>query len=161
MTSLLWLTTFIACDTADQSFSAQSQDIYADGGFAGLSWSPNELVFEELTEGITYSLEINIVSTGENTLKIDKVDITNSSEGVFYIDTSATEDVYLDPEVDRNFIVIAQTQTSGVFLGEARIRSNDAENRDVRIPLCGFPVDYEGELSCSSLMEETMDTGNQ
>ena len=93
MTSLLWLTTLIACDSADQSFSSQSEDIYANGGFAGMTWSPNELVFEELTEGIWHSLEINIVSTGESTLKIDKADIATQTME-FSIDTSATEDIY-------------------------------------------------------------------
>ncbi len=156
----IWLTLVFACKTADQGFTTQTQDIYGDGGFASLSWGPDELVFEEITEGITYSLEINIQSTGDNTLKIDKVDITDSADGVFYVDTSATEDIYLDPGVDRDFIVIAQTTTAGVFLGEVRIKSNDSENRDVRIPLCGFPVEYEGERTCSSLLDETTDTGS-
>ncbi len=161
--STLVIASHLACNTADQGFSAQSQDIYADGGYAELTVSPGEVVFSEMEDGITYSTGFTVESIGETTLQIDKVDITNSAEGVFYVDTSATEDVNLDPGVSREFIVIAQATTADVYVGEARIRSNDAANRDLRVPLCAFPMGYEGELTCSEDTEEVdtaSDEGN-
>ena len=158
LTSLL-ITYLVACNTADQGFSTKAQNIYADDGYADLTYTPQELVFTEMETLITYSLNLTVESTGEATLQIDKVDITNSAEGVFYIDTSATEDVRLTPEVSRDFIVIAQSQEEGAtYFGEARIRSNVASADDIRIPLCGFPVDYEGPLTCSE-GNEVGDTG--
>lgn len=156
----LLITCLLACNSADQSFSAKDQDIYADDGYADLTYTPQELVFTEMEPLITYSLSLTVESTGEATLQIDKVDITNSAEGVFYIDTSATEDVYLAPEVSRDFIVIAQSQEEGAtYFGEARIRSNVASADDIRIPLCGFPVGYEGPLTCSE-QDEVTDTAD-
>ncbi len=158
--SIFVIASQIACNTADQGFSAQSQDIYADGGYAELTVAPNEVVFSEMEDGITYSMGFTVESVGETTLQIDKVDITNSAEGVFYIDTSATEDVNLDPGVSREFIVIAQATTAGIYVGEARIRSNDSGNRDLRVPLCAFPLGYEGELTCSE-DTDTVDTASE
>jgi hypothetical protein len=162
----LIITSIFACNSADQSFSAQNQDIYADGGYADFTLTPEEVVFTEVESGITYSLGFTVESTGDSTLQIDKVDITNSAEGVFYIDTSATEDVNLDPGVAREFIVIAQAAEAGVYIGEARIRSNVASASDLRVPLCTFPVGYEGELTCTAIDEaddtaETVDTGTE
>ena len=149
VTSLL-IASLFACNSADQSFSAKDQNIYADDGYADLTYAPQELVFADMEPLITYSLSLTVESTGDATLLIDKVDITNSAEGIFYIDTSATEDVNLTPEVSREFIVIAQAQEEGAtYFGEARIRSNVASAADIRIPLCGFPVGYDGALTCT------------
>jgi|GEM_PF-3428559 len=145
----LTITSTIACNTADQGFSAQNKDIYASEGYAELIVSPTEVVFSEMEEGITYSASFSVESTGDSPLIIDKVDITNSAEGIFYIDTSATEDVNLDPGVTREFIIIAQATTVGEYIGEARIRSNDAANGDFRVALCAFPLGFEGDLTCS------------
>ena len=156
VTSLL-ITSLFACNSADQSFSAKDQNIYADDGYADLAYAPQEIVFTDMEPLITYSLSLTVESTGDATLLIDKVDITNSAEGIFYIDTSATEDVNLTPEVSREFIVIAQAQEEGAtYFGEARIRSNVASASDIRIPLCGFPVGYEGALTCTE--DDTTDT---
>ncbi len=146
----LLIASLFACNSADQSFSAKDQDIYADDGYADLTYAPQELVFADMEPLITYSLSLTVESTGDATLLIDKVDITNSAEGIFYIDTSSTEDVNLTPEVSREFIVIAQAQEEGAtYFGEARIRSNVASASDIRIPLCGFPLGYEGSLTCT------------
>lgn len=146
----LFITSNIACNNADQSFSAQNKDIYANEGYAELVVSPTEVVFSDMEDGITYSASFSVESTGDSALIIDKVDITNSAEGVFYIDTSATEDVTLDPGVTREFIIIAQATTVGEYIGEARVRSNDASNGDFRVALCAFPLGYEGDLTCTT-----------
>lgn len=156
-----------ACSPTNQTFSKTNDTVYGADGFAEITWSPNEIVFTEMEPMITYSQEFLVTSTGDSALMIDKVDITNSAEGVFYVDTSETQDVNLAPEVERAFIVIAQATETGVYLGEARIKSNDAVNRDVRIPLCGFPVGYDGTTTCDSLMDlddtasDPTDTGEQ
>ena len=156
----LLITSLIACNSADQSFSAKDQNIYAEDGYADLTYSPQEIVFADMEPLITYSLSFTVESTGDATLQIDKVDITDSSNGIFYVDTSATEDVNLSPGVTREFIVIAQSQEEGAsYYGEARIRSNVSSSSDIRIPLCGFPIGYEGALTCGE-NEENTDTGS-
>ena len=154
----LIITSIFGCNSADQSFSAKNNDIYGDGGYADLTYSPEEIVFSDMEVLVTYSTELTVESTGDSTLKIDKVDITNSADGVFYIDTSNTEDVNLSPGVAREFIVIAQFQEEGVYYGEARIRSNVASASDIRIPLCAFPAGYEGELTCTEPVQEDTST---
>ena len=151
-----------ACSPTNQTFSKTGDTVYGGDGFSEIAWSPAELVFTEMDLGFTYSMEITVSSNGESALLIDKADITNSADGVFYINTAETEDVTLSPGTERSFIVIAQATENGVYLGEARIKSNDSVNRDVRIPLCSFPIGYEGETTCSSLMDpdgSTVDTG--
>lgn len=105
---------------------------------------------------------------GDNNLVIDKVDITNSANGIFYIDTSSTQDITLAPDSQpRDFVVIVLTPDEELYQGEVRVKSNDADILDLRIPICTFPVGYEGETSCSSgetseedTAEETEDTGS-
>mgnify|MGYP006091756143 CR=1 FL=1 len=154
------ITSNIACKNADQSFSAQNQNINANEGYAELIVSPTEVVFSDMEDGITYSASFTVESTGESILIIDKVDITDSAEGVFYIDTSATEDITLDPGVSRDFIIIAQSTAVGEYIGEARIRSNDSSNGDFRVTLCAFPLGYEGEQTCTP-STETEDTASE
>jgi hypothetical protein len=154
----LLITSFIACNSADQSFSAKDQNIYAEDGYADLTYTPQEIVFTDMEPLITYSLSFTVESTGDATLQIDKVDITDSADGIFYVDTSATEDINLSPGVTRDFIVIAQSQEEGAsYFGEARIRNNVSSASDIRIPLCGFPLGYDGALTCAD-NEETTDT---
>ena len=156
----LLITSFIACNSADQSFSAKDQNIYAEDGYADLTYTPQEIIFTEMELLITYSLGFTVESTGDATLQIDKVDITDSANGIFYVDTSATEDINLSPGVTREFIVIAQAQEEGVsYYGEARIRSNVSSASDIRIPLCGFPIGYDGALTCVE-NEASTDTGS-
>ncbi len=158
----LFIVSQIACNSADQGFSAQATDIYTDNGYASFEVTPQVIIFTEMEDGITYSSGFTVESTGDAMLQIDKVDITNSAEGVFYIDTSTTEDVNLDPGVSREFFVIAQAVTAGVYVGEARIKSNDSSNRDMRIPICAYPLGYEGALTCGDETDtaETVDTGD-
>ena len=59
--------------------------------------------------------------------------------------------------------VVANFEGSGFAEGEVRIRSNDAENRDLRIPVCGVTADYTEPYNCGeenpSADTGTADTG--
>ena len=91
----------------------KDQDIYAEDGYADLTYTPQEIVFADMEPLITYSLSFTVESTGDATLQIDKVDIIGFSRRYLYVDTSATEDINLSPGVTREFIVIAQSQEEG------------------------------------------------
>lgn len=156
----LLLFSLLGCHTADLGFSATDDDIVMQQGEALMEWSPSTIVISDMEVGITYSGIITITSVGENTLQIDKVDVTDSANGVFYMDTSATEDLSLASGVPREIILIAQIEEANTYTGEVRIRSNFINDTDVRIPVCAFPLGYEGELLCGDESAST-DTGSQ
>lgn len=119
-----------------------------------MEYSPTELTITDVEPEITNSGVITVTSVGENALVIDKVDITDSADGIFYIDTSSTKDITLAAGSSRDFVVIVVTPDDAIYQGEARIKSNDADNLDLRIPICTFPSGYEGEKSCAALMNQ-------
>ena len=159
-TRLVLFSFIIACNRADQSFSATNTDIIGDQGTISMEWSPSELVFMDMEPGFTYSGTIIVTSTGENVLQISKVDVTNSADGIFYTDTSSNTDITLGTDVSRDFIITAQINDNNAYIGEARIKGNDPSHRDVRIPLCAFPKDYQGDLACPPTYDNTSDTGD-
>ena len=147
---------FIACTQGDQTFGAVNEVSGQDQGTAKLEYSPSEIIFSDVELDFLSSGTITITSVGDGALTIDKVDITNSADGAFYMDEASTENLSLQPEISRDFVVTVLMETSAVHIGELRIRSNDEDHRDVRIPLCAFPLGYEEELLCSN--ESTEDT---
>ena len=154
------LAPFFACNTGDLGFSSTNDDIVMQQGDALMEWSPQEIIISDMEVGVTYSGIITITSVGENTLQIDKVDVTDSANGIFYMDTSITEDLSLSAGVSREVILIAQIEEANTYVGEVRIRSNYIHDTDVRIPVCAFPMGYEGELICGD-SEEVVDTGSE
>ena len=146
----------IACTQGDQSFGAVNEVTGQDQGTALLEYSPAEIIFTDVELDFLGSGTLTITSIGDGALSIDKVDITNSADGAFYMDEASTENLSLQPEISRDFVVTILMETAATHIGELRIRSNDEAHRDVRIPLCAFPAGYEGEQVCP---EE--DTGEQ
>ena len=148
---------FIACTQGDQTFGAVNEVTGQNQGTAQLEYSPAEIIFSDVEVEFLSSGSLTIQSIGDGALAIDKVDITNSADGAFYMDEASTENLSLQPEITRDFVVTILMETAAVHIGELRIRSNDEDHRDVRIPLCAFPLGYEGELICAE--ESTENTG--
>ena len=154
---LAWI--FIACGQGDQTFGAVKEVSGQDQGTAMMTIDPLEILFQEVEVGILSSGSLVITSVGDGTLAIDSVDITNSVDGAFYMDTSSAEDLSLEAGISREIIATVTMQTAEAHIGEMRVRSNDEDNRDVRIPLCAFPVGYDGEIACPT--DEAEDSGGK
>ena len=153
---------FIACVTGDQTFGAVNEVTGQDQGLAKLEYQPSEIIFTDVDVDFLSSGTLTISSVGDGALSIDKVDITNSADGAFYMDEASTEDLSLLPEISRDFIVTVLMETADVYLGELRVRSNDEDYRDLRIPLCAFPSGYEGDITCGAEEEVAEeDSGEQ
>lgn len=148
---------FSACTTADHTFSAKDDAVILEQGSATIEWSPGELVVIDVEANITFAGILTVTAVGDNNLTIEQVDITNSDSGVFYIDVESTQDIVLMPDSSREFVVIVSVLDNELHQGEVRIRSNDADNRSVFVPICTFPVGYEGELACATddVVEDT------
>ena len=149
---LAWIV--IACGQGDQTFGAVKEVSGQDQGTAMMTIEPLEILFEDVEVGILSSGSITITSVGDGALSIDSVDITNSVDGAFYMDSSSAEDLSLEPGITREIVATITMQTAEIHIGEMRVRSNDEDNRDVRIPMCAFPLGYDGEIACPSDEEE-------
>ena len=151
---------FIACTQGEQTFGAVNETIGQDQGLAKLEYSPEYIIFSDVTLNILSSQKLTVRSVGDGALMIDKVDISNAANESFYMDESSTEDLSLLPDVTRDFDVTVTLKTNDAQYGELRIRSNDEDNRDVRVPLCAFPAGFEGNQACGN-ETDTGDTGNR
>ena len=149
---LAWI--FIACGQGDQTFGAVKEVSGQDQGIAMMTIEPSEILFQEVEVGISTGEYLVITSVGDGALTIDSVDITNSVDGAFYLGTSSSEDLSLEPGISREIVATVTIQTDEVHIGEMRVRSNDEDNRDVRIPLCAFPKGYQGDIACPADEEE-------
>ena len=154
---LAWI--FIACGQGDQTFGAVKEVSGQDQGTAMMTIEPSEILFQNVKVGMTSGESLVITSVGDGTLAIDSVDITNSADGAFYLGVSSPEDLVLEPGVSSEIDATVTIQTAEVHIGEMRVRSNDEDNRDVRIPLCAFPEGYQGDIACPA--DEDEDSGGR
>jgi hypothetical protein len=153
---------FVACISGDQTFGAVNEVTGQDQGTAKLEYDPAVIIISDVEVDYLSSGTIMVTSIGDGALSIDKADISNSAEGAFYMDEESNEELSLLPEVSREFIVTVLMEEAIAHYGEMRIRSNDEEYRDLRIPLCAFPIGFEGETNCPiEEIEEAEDTAEE
>ena len=139
---------FLVCACAgDTGFTKATESTTIDQGFGAISWSPNILLFTDLVPNTVNSLELILISSGDNDLRIDRIDLPETADDVFYM-AEEEEDISLTPDQTKNLTVVAELTIEDAFFGELRILSNDADNRDVRIPLCAYPQGYSDEIVC-------------
>ena len=139
----------LSCTGGETGFGKHADGYTAAQGAGQITWSPTELLFIDLEPGGSgVSQTLTITSSGDNNLMVDRIDITSSGGGVFYMEEES--DLTLAPEREKEIIVVATLPESGTdSMGELRIVSNDADHRDIRVPLCGYPVGYMDELICT------------
>ena len=108
-----------------------------------LDVSHTQMNFEVEDFATTINDTLTVSSIGESPLEINRIDITNSGEGIFYIEETEYVNLSLDPEASIDVLVIVsglQEEPREAIWGELRIRSNDEETSDLRIPLCAYPT---------------------
>ncbi len=116
-----------------------------------MEFSPEQIEFKDLEQGITRSVNLTIYSKGENALMVYEVRILNSGEGVFYVEEK--EDLSLAPDTEAEFPVTASmSDWAKAVEGSLRVKTNDPDALTVEIPLIGYPAaDFYGETGDSTL----------
>jgi hypothetical protein len=116
------------------------------------------MVFTDLNweQGISSGQDFLGTNIGDNNLSLYTLDIADSGGGAFFVQEE--NDLVLAAGNERTFIVVATLYEEVTAVGQLRVKSNDADARDLRIPLCAFPMGYKGDTSCS-LDDEVDDSG--
>jgi hypothetical protein len=149
-----------ACNYQDSSFSKNGENNTIDQGAGMISWSPSSLLITDVPIGTAKSGLITLTSVGDNNLSIQGIALSSSGDGVFY--TSERTDLTLAPEQSVEVEVVAAFESAMFAIGELRVRTNDANNLDLRIPLCAVSEDYTEPYECeeeSQSSDTSSDTG--
>lgn len=133
--------TLTACSGGDTSFSQDNNENTNIQGAGELDLYPAEgLVWEAVAPNLPCSKYMRIDSLGVQELIIDKIDITTSGDGVFTLPETHSS-IVLPQGESYEFRVQATISELVVAEGELRIRSNDEEVVDLRVPLSAIPVE--------------------
>ena len=135
----------IGCDAnSDLKYNETSAEQENSNALPGaLNVSHSQMDFEIEDFATTINDTLNVSSIGENALEISRIDITNSGNGIFYIEETEYVNLSLAPETSIDVLVIVsglEEEPTAAIWGELRIRSNDEETSDLRIPLCAYPT---------------------
>lgn len=149
------LSLMLAC-AGEQQFSNNNVDGGSEQGVADMTYSPAEMTFTDLNweDGVSQSAEFVITNNGDGNLQLSVVDISDSGGGAFY--TTEETSLILQPGSDRSFTVVATLYEFTDAVGELRVKSNDADYLDLRVPLYASPIGWTGDTSGG---DDTGDTG--
>ena len=132
----------IGCSNS-ANFSNLPQNNVTDQGTVELNWSPEVLLYTDMVGGITYSQTLMLENTGDSSLKIDTIQIVsaqeNEQQAQFFVGTDQASDLSLSAGRKLEINIVASLTSNDAAFAEAVIRSNDSENRILRIPLCAYP----------------------
>ena len=158
MITLISVFSLLACSGGEGNFTNNSDQGTSEQGVADMEYSHESMVFAELDweQGISSGQDFLIANIGDNNLSIYTLDIADSGGGAFFVQEE--DDLVLAPGNERAFVVVATLYEDTTAVGQLRVKSNDADARDLRIPLCAFPMGYKGDTSCS-LDDEDGDSG--
>ena len=145
MSRLLLVSFLIGCGSnSDLKYNENSSEENNTDDLPGvLEVNSSQMEFEIEDFETTINDTLIVSSIGENTLEISRIDITNSGEGIFYTEETLYTDLSLEPETSVEVLVIVsglQSNPTEAIWGELRVRSNDEETPDLRIPLCAYPT---------------------
>jgi hypothetical protein len=141
MTSPLFLlaSALIACG-GDTGFSGTPDENTTVEGNGKMEITPATLDFPDLEIGIASSQPLKVKSVGDNTLKLYTVDLSDSGGGVFYLEEESS--ISLAPGTEREFTIVATASEEGLFVGEMRIKTNDTDYLDLRVPATAWTPGY-------------------
>jgi hypothetical protein len=149
------LTLMLACG-GEQQFTNNNTNGVGEQGVAELVYSPLEFTFTDLNweDNVSKSAELTITNSGDGNLSLSVVDISDSGGGAFY--TTEETNLIIAPESERSFTVVATLTEFVAAEGELRVKSNDADYLDLRIPLYATPAGWTGDTTGG---DDTGDTG--
>ena len=132
------LTSLLGCTAGETEFSDADVETNPADGTGEMAYSPAEFVFTDVEIGVTYNQELTIQSIGEANLAIYLVGLSESADGIFYMEIA--EDIILAPGTERSFPVTVTMDEANIAEGEIRISSNDSEDMELRLPITAYPV---------------------
>ena len=147
MSFRMFIPLLIACGDQNANFVQQPSNSNTDPGNPILELSAEELFFVDAQSGIASSQMLTLTSTGDASLEVTKVALSNSVGGLFYMED--VESFTLEPQESKEITIIVTLTQEDFAFGELQIRSSDADNRDRRIPLCANMEGYEITDECS------------
>ncbi|MEL6343437.1 MAG: hypothetical protein AAFV53_09900 [Myxococcota bacterium] len=160
---IIALALLVACG-GEQNFTTGNDGNTNDLGETKMAYSPDVLLITDIDvdSGVSRSVPIELRNVGTNDLRVDRFTISNSG-GVFLVVLQQEyEDSLISPEDSEEFLVTAQPTTElagGGVYGELRISTNDPEFRDLRVPLCAYPLGWKDATPCSAdLLDQQADT---
>jgi hypothetical protein len=136
------LLALMAC-AGDTEFSSTPDDSIPETGVAELQLSDAEITISEInySEQISKSAEFTISNIGDNTLQLYLVGLADSGDGAIYIEEETS--LSLLPGISREFAVVATLTEFISAEGSLRIKSNDSDYLDHRLPVYAFPAGWE------------------
>lgn len=139
--SAVWLTLALtACGGGETNFSNSQQDNQNQVGTGMLEVIPAAgVVWEGLVPGYPCTEYVRIDSVGIENLNIDRVDIVDSGDGVFSLPDTHSN-ITIAPGDSYELTVQASLSSLTLVTGELRIKSNDEETVDLRLPLTANPA---------------------
>lgn len=142
MYKFFFLVGVLGCDSnSDLKYNeASSEQENGDNLSGEVEISADQIELEVEDFETTVSSTLTVSSIGENPLLISRIDITNSGEGLFYVEEELDVELAVDSSLD--VLIIAsglQEELTEPRWGELRVRSNDGSNPDIRVPLCAYP----------------------
>lgn len=132
-----------ACTGTETEFSQRADNTVPESGVASLELSADELIIDEINyaEFISKSINFSVTNVGDKTLQLYLVGLADSGDGVFYIEEET--DLALSPGISREFSVVATLSEFVSAEGSVRIKSNDSEYLDHRLPVYAYPAGWE------------------
>ena len=140
MTLALALLALVGCKGTETGFQQGTGTNATEEGGGGLEIYPTELVWTDLSAGVTASEYVKITSIGEEPLMVYDVGVVDSADGQFSVE--GVEEFELQPGGTREFTVQCTLAADAPAAGELRIKNNDADQLDLRITLTATPLGY-------------------
>lgn len=137
------LTALSACSSGEQGFGNTSQNSNTDQGNGSMEISPTKLVIEDVNweDGVAGSGTLTVTSTGDGTLRLYDVALSNTGDGALYM-VPVDEDINLATGVSREFVINSTLTEFEKVEGSLRIQSNDGEQQLVEVPIEALPAGW-------------------
>jgi len=133
---------FVGCTSGDQQFSESDVDGTNQQGTTKMFLEPTELSFTDLNweEGVSASMDFTVTNVGAANLELTVIDIADSGDDVFYMVEQTN--IIVIPKDSRTFTVAATLNEYIQATGTLRIKANDIDYLDYRMPLTATPIDW-------------------
>lgn len=143
----------VGCE-GDTGFTKGNQDVETQTGDPALSFSPAEMVFEDLSVGATYSQTLTFEATGDGDLIIYRLAPSADKYSAFSV-YGAEDTVTLAPGQSKDFTVTAILPDAVAAYAELSVQTNVSDLLQFTIPVSAIATDAPTDTGAT----DTGDTG--
>lgn len=137
MTATIALALALGC-SAETNLSNTGQDVAEVEGAGVLTYSPEVLVWNDLTVGTTSGQTLTINSTGELNLNVYQARLIDSANGQFYMEE--TEDKVIGPGQSLDIAIVVTLAKDKDIEGILQVETNDLDHITFTVPLQAHPI---------------------